>query len=589
MVDKRLTGAVPQTKPLIVAIVAVRWASLLANIWMAFSIAALVQAVVEQGDLHRALAWTALSMAVAAFGRFADSLAGSLISYRVSRQVKSTLRDRIISKLLRLGPRYRDVAPTSEVVQVASEGVEQLETYFAQYLPQLFYSLLAPLTLFAFLAPVSMPAAVALLVCVPLIPVSIVAVQRWAKRLLARYWGQYTELGDTFLENLQGLTTLKVYRADESRQVEMNEQAERFRKVTMRVLIMQLNSISIMDLVAYGGAAAGCVLALLALQDRVVDIAGAVTIVLLAAEFFLPMRLLGSYFHIAMNGMAASEKLFRILDAPEAEAGAEAPRREGRGAPALSACDLELSGVSFCYEEGRAVLRGVDLKAPASSLTAIVGPSGGGKSTIAAVATGRALPQEGEVRIAGMPLSNMSSVEAFRLVTYVGHQSYLFAGTVRENLLMARPDATDEELWDALGRVRIAEYFAGERGLDTKLTERGENLSGGQRQRLAIARAILHDTPCYIFDEATSNIDVESEDAITEAIHELAREKAVVVIAHRLANVVDAARIFVVRDGSVAEFGTHDELLAQAGTYAELWRAQRDLENLGVDNMDKEA
>lgn len=389
---------------------------------------------------------------------------------------------------------------------------------------------------------------------------------------------------------MQGLTTLKVYRADEFKQGEMNEQAERFRKVTMRVLIMQLNSISIMDLVAYGGAAAGCILALLALRDHAVDIAGAVTIVLLAAEFFLPMRLLGSYFHIAMNGMAASEKLFRILDAPEAEkAGEEGPRREGREAPTLSACDLELADVAFAYEPGRAVLRGVDLKAPSSSLTAIVGPSGGGKSTIAAVATGRALPQHGEVRIAGMPLSSMSNVEAFRLVTYVGHQSYLFAGTVRENLLMARPDATDEELWDALGRVRIADYFASERGLDTKLTERGENLSGGQRQRLAIARAILHDTPCYIFDEATSSIDVESEDAITAAIHELAREKTVVVIAHRLANVVDAARIFVVRDGSVTESGTHDELLAQAGAYAKLWRTQRDLENLGVDGMDKEA
>ena len=585
MLDKRLTGAVPQTKPLIAAIVAVRWASLLVNIWMAFSIAALVQTVVEQGDLHRALAWTAVSMAAAACGRFADSLAGSLISYRVSRQVKSTLRDRVIGKLLRLGPRYRDVAPTSEVVQVATEGVEQLETYFAQYLPQLFYSLLAPLTLFAFLAPVSMPAAVALLVCVPLIPASIVAVQRWAKRLLARYWGQYTELGDTFLENLQGLTTLKVYRADESKQLEMNEQAEQFRKVTMRVLIMQLNSISIMDLVAYGGAAIGCILALLALRDQAVDIAGAVTIVLLAAEFFLPMRLLGSYFHIAMNGMAASEKLFRILDAPEVEV----PRCEGRETPLSSACGLKLAGVTFSYEPGRAVLKGVDLEAPLSSLTAIVGPSGGGKSTIAAVATGRAIPQEGEVLIAGIPLSSMSGVEAFRLVTYVGHQSYLFAGTVRENLLMARPDATDEDLWDALRRVRIADYFASGQGLDTKLTERGENLSGGQRQRLAIARAILHDTPCYIFDEATSNIDVESEDAITAAIHELAREKAVVVIAHRLANVVDAARIFVVRDGSVVESGTHDELLARAGTYAELWRAQRDLEYLGVDDMDKEA
>ncbi len=585
MVDKRLIGAVPQTRPYILASVAVRWCSLLANIWMAFSIAGLLQAVFEGGPVESVLVRAGIAMAVAATCRFADSYAGSLLGLRISRMVKATLRARVIAKLLRLGPRYRDVAPTSEVVQVASEGVEQLETYFAQYLPQLLYALLAPLTLFAALSRTSLPAAAALLACVPLIPVSIVVVQRWAKRLLSRYWGQYTELGDTFLENLQGLTTLKIYRADEFKQGEMNERAEQFRRVTMRVLIMQLNSISIMDLVAYGGAAVGCVLALVALREGAVDVAGATVIALLSAEFFLPMRLLGSYFHIAMNGMAASEKLFHILDAPEIER----PRCASDDRPRESARGLGLRGVDFSYEKERPVLRSVSIEAAPGELTAIVGPSGSGKSTVAGLCTGRLLPDAGEVAIGGSRVAEMSSDDVFRRVTYVGHQSYLFAGTVRENLLMANPEASDEQMWAVLERARIDAFFRADQGLDTPIAERGSNLSGGQRQRLAIARAILHDTPIYIFDEATSNIDVESEDAISRAIAELAHEKTVVVIAHRLANVATAAQIYVMRDGGVVERGTHGALLDAHGVYADMWSAQRELEAAGVPNGNQEA
>ncbi len=594
MIDRRLVRAVPQTRPYIAATVAVRWCSLLANIWMAFSIAALVQTVFsaalgagEPDASAAALVRAAVAMLAAGAARFIDAYASSMFALRVSRAVKSTLRDRVIAKLLRLGPAYRSVAPTSEVVQVASEGVEQLETYFAQYLPQLVYALLAPLTLFAVLAPVNLPAAAVLLACVPLIPVSIIVVQRWAKRLLARYWGQYTELGDTFLENLQGLTTLKIYRADEFRQREMNERAEQFRRITMRVLIMQLNSISIMDLVAYGGAAVGCALALVALRAGAIDIAGAVAIALLSAEFFLPMRLLGSYFHIAMNGMAASEKLFRILDAPEPERPASDAAE--RGAASARALGIELRGVDFSYDSGRRVLRSVSLAAEPGALTAIVGPSGSGKSTAAALAMGRIAPQRGSVLLGGISIAEMAAGEVFGLVTYVGHQSYLFAGTVRENLLMARPEATDEELWAALEKARVASFLRAEEGLDTRLTERGANLSGGQRQRLAIARAILHDTPAYIFDEATSNIDVESEDAIVAAIEELSRTKTVLVIAHRLASIARASRIYVLRDGAVAEAGTHDELVARGAAYAELWRAQRELERFGVSVENEEA
>ena len=627
MVDKRLLGEVPQTKTYILACVAMHWLSLLANIWMAFSIAELLEVVLSGGAVEASLASAALAMVAAAMGRFSDALVGSMMGLHISRAVKSTLRNRVIAKLLRLGPAYRDIAPTSEIVQVASEGVEQLETYFAQYLPQLFYALLAPLTLFAFLAPVNLPAAAVLLACVPLIPASIIVVQRWAKRLLARYWGHYTELGDTFLENLQGLTTLKIYRADEFKQREMNDRAEQFRRITMRVLIMQLNSISIMDLVAYGGAALGCVLALVALRDGAVNISGAVAIALLSAEFFLPMRLLGSYFHIAMNGMAASEKLFRILDAPEpdgaamgaassqvaanfdtatargpaaggepvvahdAAAGRKASGTSpaGRGPCGTRALDIELCDVDFSFESARPVLSSVSLAAHPGSLTAIVGTSGSGKSTVAALMLGRISPQRGRVMLACEPLDEMTSAEVLELVTYVGHQSYLFAGTVRENLLMARPEATDDDLWAALEKAQLAAFLRAEAGLDTRLTERAANLSGGQRQRLAIARAILHDTPIYIFDEATSNIDMESEDAVAAAIEELSRTKTVLVIAHRLANVVDAACIYVLCDGVVAEAGTHAELVARQSVYAELWHAQRELEEFGIPVEDEEA
>lgn len=502
-------------------------------------------------------------------------------SFRAAQSVKQRLRPIIYEKLLRLGPSYREHALTSEVVQVSVEGVDQLETYFGSYLPQLFYALLAPLTLFAVLAPVSLVAAVVLLVCVPLIPISIAAVQTWAKRLLSKYWGSYTALGDTFLENLQGLTTLKIYAADEMKQREMNERAEEFRRITMRVLVMQLNSIAIMDIVAYGGAAAGIAVNLFQFQAGAIDLAGCLMIMLLAADYFLPMRQLGSFFHIAMNGMAASDKIFRLLDTDEPAVGS---------LPFPTRSDIRISGLCFAYQgDGaarKAVLTNVNLAIPKGSFTAIVGESGCGKSTLASVLMGRNRTYTGSITIGGTELSGLGPSALMRQVTYVGHQSYLFRGTVRENLLAAKPSATDEELWRALETTQLAGYLRSEQGLETRLTEQASNLSGGQRQRLALARALLHDARIYIFDEAASNVDVESEDAIMAAIEGLARnqaDKTVIVISHRLANVTRADQIAVLADGTVAETGTHAELVARKGVYAALWTAQQELENLGCE------
>ena len=494
------------------------------------------------------------------------------MSYCSSKTVKKTLRGMICEKLLRLGPAYQEQTGTSEIVQIAVEGVDQLQTYFGAYLPQFFYAMLAPLTLFAVLNAVNLPSAIVLLICVPLIPAAIVAVQRWAKKLLAKYWGQYTAMGDTFLENLQGLTTLKIYQVDEFKQQEMNEQAEKFRRITMKVLTMQLNSVTIMDLIAYGGAALGVIMAATQYQAGHASLSGCLLIILLAADFFIPMRLLGSYFHIAMNGMAASDKIFRLLDLPETE------KKNGK---VPENCAIVCAGLRFSYEKEREILHGLDMEFPMGGLTAIVGESGCGKSTVSGILMGKNRGYAGSVSIGGMELSEIDSESLMKNLTYVGSRSYLFRGTVRENLLMGNPDADDAQLWAALEQVNLAAFLQDEQGLDTPLAERASNLSGGQCQRLALARALLHDSPVYIFDEATSNIDVESENDVMREINRLAARKTVILISHRLANVTKADRIYVMEDGCIAQSGTHASLLEKGGVYRRLWDAQQALENYG--------
>ena len=570
MINRRLIGTVKESKKYIAGNVICQWISLAANIAMMGALAHMLQSLYNGNTPNGQIGLTAVIAVIAVIIRFACAVTSSRMGYLSSKAVKKTLREMIYRKLLRLGTSYKEQANTSEVVQVAVEGVDQLETYFGAYLPQFFYAMLAPLTLFAVLSFISFPAAIVLLICVPMIPVTIVMIQRWAKKLLAKYWGQYTALGDTFLENLQGLTTTKIYQADGFKHKEMNEQSEHFRRITMKVLTMQLNSITIMDLIAYGGAALGVILATTQFRAGHIDLAGCLMIILLAADFFLPMRMLGSFFHIAMNGMAASDKIFRLLDLPE-------PEQKTAIVPAD--CTIGCKDLRFFYEADREILHGVDMSFPKGSFTAIVGESGCGKSTIAAILMGRNKGYTGSITIGGTSLSEINEASLMENFTYISHQSYLFKGTVRDNLLMARPNAGEDTLWQVLEQVNLADFLRSEKGLDTVLNEKASNLSGGQCQRLALARALLHDSPVYIFDEATSNIDVESENDILAEIHQLAKTKTVILISHRLANVVGADNIYVLDKGNIVENGNHDALLAANGAYAKLWNAQQELEN----------
>ena len=574
MIKTRLVHLLSDSKKYIVYQILCQWVALVAQIVSIFLVANIIEKAADNKITQKLLIVTFVILLMTIPIRMACDKLATKASFKAGEKVKITLREKIYEKLLRLGSSYREKVSTAEVVQMSTEGVEQLEIYFGKYLPQLFYSLLAPLTLFCVLAFVNLKAAVVLLICVPLIPISIVLVQKIAKRLLNKYWGIYTELGDSFLENLEGLTTLKIYQADGQKAAEMDRESAKFRKITMKVLTMQLNSTSIMDIMAYGGAAVGMIVTGCEFIKGNVGIAGAITIILLASEFFIPLRLLGSFFHIAMNGMAASDKIFNLLDIEE--------DTERKNIINADKCNITISNVHFSYDESREILKGIDININKGQLVAVVGKSGCGKSTIAGILSGKNRLYTGRVKIGDSELNTINEGSLMKNITLVSHNSHIFAGTVEYNLKMAKPDATREEMEKVLKEVNIYDFFEANDGLNTKLGEGGGNLSGGQRQRLALARAILHDSSIYIFDEATSNIDALSEEIIMSVIKKMSGKKTVLLISHRLMNVVDSDKIYVLTGGKIAEMGKHHELLKLNGIYAKLFYRQHKLESYGM-------
>lgn len=507
--------------------------------------------------------------------RYSSNILYGKFSHLASANARVTLRELIYKKLLRLGPGYSNVESTAAVVQMSIEGVEQLEIYFGKYLPQFFYSMLAPITLFIFISFISLKAALVFIVCVPLIPLSIIAIMKIAKRILKAYWKNYSNLGGRFLENLQGLTTLKVFNLDEEKHEQMNSEAERFRRITMKVLSMQLNSINIMDFIAFGGAALGTIVALNQFRNGQLLAGDLLIIILLSSEFFIPLRLLGSYFHIAMNGMTASDRIFELLDSEEKEKNTKEITNE------LDDVSIEFEDVTFSYDGKRRVLNNINLEVNKGQLVAIVGESGSGKSTIASLILNSYSATSGKIKVNDINIENISSDDLYKKISLVSTNSYIFNGTILDNLLMGNRNAKDEEIDDALKKSRLDEFINSLKdGVNTNVGEGGNSLSGGQKQRLSLARAILADREMIIFDEATSNIDVESEEAIWKAIYELAVNKTILVISHRLANVTKADSIYVMKNGYLVEHGNHEELLSLKGEYLNMINKQNELENI---------
>ena len=592
MINKRLINLCKDSKKYIALTILVNWIAVLCNIVTIILIGQFINKIYIGKTLdlngHNVLEammnfkiWGNVSLlsgiiiiAILLATRYACNILYAKFSNAASANARVTLRDLIYKKLLKLGTGYTNVESTSAVVQVSVEGIEQLEIYFGKYLSQFFYALLVPVTLFVFMSFISFKAALVFILCVPLIPISIIAIMKIAKRILKDYWKSYSDLGGTFLENLQGLTTLKVFNIDEKRHEKMNEEAEKFRKITMKVLSMQLNSITIMDLVAFGGAAAGTIVALIQFKNGEIPVGSLLIIILLSSEFFIPLRLLGSYFHIAMNGMAASDRMFGILDAEEIEKDV-ITKEEIK----FSDINVTLENVDFSYDGERKVLNNISMEITPGGLVAIVGESGSGKSTIASLILNNNKVTKGEIKVNNTNIENISLDNIYGNIALVSTNSYIFNGTILDNLLMAKRDASEEEINEALKTARLYDFVKELKdGLLTDVGQAGSALSGGQKQRLALARVILADRPMIIFDEATSNIDVESEESIWEAIYELSKNKTILVISHRLANVKDAKKIYVMNKGHLVEGGAHDELMSKEKYYYDMVNKQNELE-----------
>lgn len=580
MIDKKLIRLLGKNIKYVFACVLLMLVGMLSNIGITASICLALSRAVKLGESGGAATFVlpAVCAAVCVAVRYAASrLVGELRDV-IGRSAKKDLRERIYDKIVTLGVRSTDGMSMAGLTQVSMEGVEQLDLYYSSYIPQFFYAMMAPFVLFAFTVGIEWRVAAVLLACVPLIPISIIAVSKYAKRIFAKYWGKYTSMGDSFLDSVQGLKELKIFRADAARHVKMNETSEEFRKITMKVLVMQLASTTIMDLVAYGGAGIGIAFAVTSVKNGVITPISGLFLILVAVDFFLPLRAFGSAFHVAMNGASAGKKIMSLLEQPDPVWG------DG----VVEKTDVALRGVTFSYDGVRDVLKNVTLDFPERGMSAIVGESGCGKSTVVNMLFGAFRPKEGSVTVGGKSIESLRRESYYSHLAVVSYNTYIFNETVRENFALANEKATDEEIYSALEKVNLADFIRERGGLDGVITEDAANISGGQKQRLALAVNLVADKDIYVFDEATSNIDIESEAIVMANIKELSREKSVIVISHRLANVTPSDRIYYMKAGELAESGTHEELMALGGGYAKLYTTQKQLEQGYAEVQDEE-
>lgn len=567
MIDKELFKLIGENKKYIFTAVLTQVIGLVANVAVTGSVCYAVYLLTVSAaysEFVYPLIGAVLGIAI----RYICSRLTGEIKDKLGRQVKKDLRERVYDKIVKLGVRTTDGMSMAGLTQVAVEGVEQLDLYYSSYLPQFFFAMIAPVVLFLICVRIDWRTSLVLIACVPLIPVSIVAVSRYAKKIFAKYWGKYTSMGDKFLDSVQGLKELKIFMADEKQHQRINESAEEFRVITMKVLVMQLASTTIMDLVAYGGAGAGIALAICGTAFWRLNPIAALFLCLVAVEFFLPLRAFGSAFHVAMNGASAGKKIISLLNAPDPEWGEKS----------VGGKEIKLTDVTFSYDGKRDVLKNVSMTFPEKGMTAIVGESGCGKSTVVNMLVGAFRPQSGEVTVGGKQLEKLSRENWYSHLSAVSYNTYIFNESVRDNFKLAKESVTDDEIYSALEKVNLKEFISENGGLDKVITEDANNISGGQKQRLALAVALVSDKDIYVFDEATSNIDIDSEGIIMKNIKAISENKSVIVISHRLANVVTSDNIYYMEDGEVRERGSHESLMSAKQGYARLYNAQKTLE-----------
>ena len=571
MIDKNLLRLLGDHKKYIFYTVGLMVLGLFANVGITASICWAINLAIHYDEDSGGAAIflrPALCAVICIMVRYTASRLVGDLKDTLGRKAKKDLRERVYNKIVKLGVRSTDGMSMAGLTQVSMEGVEQLDLYYSSYIPQFFYAMLAPFILFGITVWIEWRVAVVLLCCVPLIPVSIIAVSKYAKKIFATYWGKYTSMGDSFLDSVQGLKELKIFKADEAQHTKMNETSEEFRKITMKVLVMQLASTTIMDLVAYGGAGIGIAMAILSVIKWELAPIAALFLILVAVDFFLPLRAFGSAFHVAMNGASAGKKILSLLEQPDPVWGEET----------VTDTEIKVENVTFSYDGKRDVLKNVSMTFPKTGMTAIVGESGCGKSTVVNMLFGAFRPKSGAVTVGGKELESLSRESYYSHLAVVSYNTYLFNETVRANFMLANKAATDEEIYGALEKVNLADFIRENGGLDKVITEDAANISGGQKQRLALAVNLVAHKDIYVFDEATSNIDIESEAVIMANIKALSREKAVIVISHRLANVTPADRIYYMESGELKESGTHSELMERNSGYAKLYTAQKNLE-----------